>query len=104
MLTYPLAPRILHKTVTGTISVAQSAEKWLREQRVKTKTALIEQKSNILRVFFCDAWQEYYRSCAGVSLDRQVGSRYFVTAANATKVVFLREAAVNILVRILETN
>ena len=39
-----------------------------------------------------DALQGYYRSCAGVSLDRQVGSRYFVTAANATKVVFLREA------------
>ena len=44
-----------------------------------------------------DALQEYYRSCAGVSLDRQVGSRYFVTAANATKVVFLREVAVNFL-------
>ena len=41
--------------------------------------------------------QEYYQSCARVNLDRQIGSRYFVTAANATKIVFLREAAVHFL-------
>ena len=32
-----------------------------------------------------------------MSLDRQVGSRYFVSAANAAKVMFLREAAVSFL-------
>ena len=37
---------------------------------------------------------KYYRSCANVNLDRQVGSRYFVTAANASKIVFLADAAV----------
>ena len=36
----------------------------------------------------------YYRSCSVVKLDRQVGSRYFVSAANAAKIVFLAEAAV----------
>ena len=41
--------------------------------------------------------QEYYHSCAYVNLDRQIGSRYFVTAANATKIVFLQEAAVHFL-------
>ena len=36
----------------------------------------------------------YYRLCSVVKLDRQVGSRYFVSAANAAKIVFLAEAAV----------
>ena len=39
----------------------------------------------------------YYEQCLKIKLDRQVGSRYFVTAANATKVLFLREAAVDFL-------
>ena len=39
----------------------------------------------------------YYNSCANVTLDRQVGSRYFVSAANACKIVFLKEAAVHYL-------
>ena len=41
--------------------------------------------------------QVYYRSCAGVTLDRQIGSRYFVSAANAAKIVLLNEAAVHFL-------
>lgn len=40
---------------------------------------------------------EYYQSCKDVKLHRQVGSRYFVSASNAAKVVFLREAAVEFL-------
>ena len=39
----------------------------------------------------------YYQQCTQVKLERQVGSRYFVTAANAGKVLFLREAAVSFL-------
>ena len=41
--------------------------------------------------------REYYQLCAKVVLDRQVGSRYFVSAANAAKIFFLREAAINFL-------
>ena len=37
----------------------------------------------------------YYQSCAKVRLHRQVGSRYFVTAANACKIVFLKDAAID---------
>ena len=36
---------------------------------------------------------DYYKVCQSVSLDRQVGSRYFVTASNAAKSLFLRKAA-----------
>ena len=39
----------------------------------------------------------YYQSCLDVSLAREVGSRYFVTAANAMKVMFLKESAVSFL-------
>ncbi len=40
---------------------------------------------------------KYYHSCIGVQLERQVGSRYFVSAANATKISFLAEAAIEFL-------
>ena len=39
--------------------------------------------------------EEYYQQCERMKLDRQVGSRYFVTAANSGKVLVLREAAVS---------
>lgn len=39
----------------------------------------------------------YYKSCTDVVLDRQIGSRYFVTAANAGKILYLKEAAVEFL-------
>jgi hypothetical protein len=39
----------------------------------------------------------YYEKCKKIRLDRQVGSRYFVTASNAGKVLFLREAAISFL-------
>ena len=39
----------------------------------------------------------YYKSCIDVVLDRQIGSRYFVTAANAGKVLYLKKAAVEFL-------
>jgi len=46
----------------------------------------------------CDSSEAtYYQQCAKIKLDRQVGSRYFVTAANAGKVLFLREAAISFL-------
>ena len=40
---------------------------------------------------------EYYQTCLKVHLQRQVGSRYFVTALNATKVLFLKDAAIDFL-------
>ena len=43
------------------------------------------------------ATREYYRSCTTVNLHRQVGSRYFVSASNAVKIVFLKEAAIHFL-------
>ena len=36
---------------------------------------------------------EYYRDCMSVKLERQVGSRYFVSASNAAKLLYLRSAA-----------
>ena len=39
----------------------------------------------------------YYQFCKKISLDRQVGSRYFVTASNAAKIIFLQEAALDFL-------
>ena len=36
----------------------------------------------------------YYQSCLKVRLHRQIGSRYFVTASNACKVLFLKDAAI----------
>ena len=41
--------------------------------------------------------KRYYCTCTRVSLERQVGNRYFVRAANAAKVIFLREAAIEFL-------
>ena len=40
---------------------------------------------------------EYYRMCEGVRLERQVGSRYFVSAANAAKIFFLARLAIEFL-------
>ena len=39
----------------------------------------------------------YYKQCEHIKLERQVGNRYFVTAANAGKVLYLREAAIKFL-------
>ena len=39
----------------------------------------------------------YYGSCASPILERQVGSRYFASATNATKVLFLAKAALEFL-------
>ena len=36
--------------------------------------------------------QLYYSACASTTLERQVGSRYFVSAVNATKILFLTKA------------
>ena len=36
----------------------------------------------------------YYQSCLSLSLDRQIGSRYFVTAANAAKIMYLKKATI----------
>ena len=41
--------------------------------------------------------KQYYKSCTSVTLERQIGSRYFLTAANSTKIIFLKEAAVQFL-------
>ena len=41
--------------------------------------------------------KKYYHDCSIIRLERQVGSRYFVTAANAMKIVFLRDAAIEFL-------
>ena len=39
----------------------------------------------------------YYRTCRDITLSRQVGSRYFVTASNASKLFFLKDAVINFL-------
>ena len=39
----------------------------------------------------------YYQSCTAITLERQVGSRYFVSAANGVRIVFLKEAALHFL-------
>lgn len=39
----------------------------------------------------------YYQQCSRIKLERQVGSRYFVTAANAGKIIFLCDAAIDFL-------
>ena len=41
--------------------------------------------------------ESYYSDCATITMERQVGSRYFVTAVNALKIVYLREAAIEFL-------
>lgn len=40
---------------------------------------------------------QYYLTCSKIRLKRQVGNRYFVTAANALKVLYLNEAAISFL-------
>ena len=39
----------------------------------------------------------YYQLCLNVMLDRQVGSRYFVSASNACKIFFLTKAVLEFL-------
>ena len=41
--------------------------------------------------------QTYYQTCRNISLSHQIGSRYFVTTHNATKIVFLSNAAIEFL-------
>ena len=44
-----------------------------------------------------DSEDQYYKECIKVRLARQVGSRYFVTAANASKAFYLVPAAIDFL-------
>ena len=44
-----------------------------------------------------DPCQLYYQACLDVNLSRQVGSRYFVTSYNATKILFISQAATEFL-------
>lgn len=41
--------------------------------------------------------REYYQTCSKVKLHRQVGSRYFVAAANGCKILYLKKAAIDFL-------
>lgn len=41
--------------------------------------------------------QGYYQNCTKVHLHRQIGSRYFVTASNACRVLYLKDAAIEYL-------
>ena len=41
--------------------------------------------------------QSYYQACLNVTLHRQVGSRYFVSAASAAKILFIKNAAIEFL-------
>ena len=46
----------------------------------------------------CDSSEGlYYQKCMNIRLDRQIGSRYFVTAANAGKICFLQVSAISFL-------
>ena len=49
------------------------------------------------KVSQCDENELYYRACLNVTLSRQVGSCYFVTSHNATKIIFLASAALEFL-------
>ena len=49
------------------------------------------------KVSQCNENELYYRACLNVTLSRQVGSRYFVTSHNATKIIFLVSAALEFL-------
>ena len=49
------------------------------------------------RISQMDDNQAYYQACLNVSLSRQIGSRYFVTSHNATKILFLAAAATEFL-------
>ena len=44
-----------------------------------------------------NAERAYYLKCLQVKLHRQIGSRYFVTASNACKIIFLKQAAIEFL-------
>lgn len=44
-----------------------------------------------------DEERAYYQACRKVNLHRQVGSRYFVSAANAVKILFLKDSAIEFL-------
>ena len=44
-----------------------------------------------------DESRQYFQICSTVNLQRQVGSRYFVSASNAARIVFLAKAAVQFL-------
>ena len=44
-----------------------------------------------------DEERAYYQACSRVNLHRQVGSRYFVSAANAVKILFLKDATIEFL-------
>ena len=39
----------------------------------------------------------YYQCCSKITLHRQVGSRYFVSAANTCKILFLKDTAIEFL-------
>ena len=39
----------------------------------------------------------YYHTCSKIILNRQVGNQYFVTASNAAKILFLKDAAIEFL-------
>ena len=36
----------------------------------------------------------YYHTCSKIILNQQVGNRYFVTASNAAKILFLKDEAI----------
>ena len=44
-----------------------------------------------------DESRQYFQTCSTLNLHRQVGSRYFVSASNAARIVFLAEAAIQFL-------
>ena len=60
---------------------------------VMTFPDFIEVQANIET----ESRKNYYELCKKVHLTRQVGSRYFVSAHNAAKIFFLREAALSFL-------
>ncbi len=44
----------------------------------------------------------YYSACRSITIERQVGSRYFVTASNASKLFFLKDAVIKFLGKMME--
>jgi len=60
-------------------------------------TCGVQSFPDFLELMAPDDSSGYLRDCTQVTLDRQVGSRYFVSASNASKIVFLKDAAIKFL-------
>jgi len=74
--------------------------KLLRSKGVPEYTAGVHGFPDFLKISLSsceESSKAYFQNCLEVNLHRQVGSRYFVTAANACKIFYLKDAAIQFL-------